>query len=191
MEAGGQFVLILFMLSSFYMYLLYFRPNEYRNRMHVIFMLLLIVLFVGLTALTVHLDLYNVYIIPFTIVTILIRTFIDSRTALFASIITIILSSLMVPFPFEFIVLQISATMVSIFMLKELSERSQLIRSSFFILFTYSFVYLGFVMYQEGNVTEGNWVMLIYFLINFILIMFSYSLIYLVEKSFSSSRGLR
>ena len=186
----GQFVLILFMLSSFYMYLLYFRPHEWRNRMHVIFMLLLIVLFVGLTALTVHLDLYNVYIIPFTIVTILIRTFIDSRTALFASIITIILSSLMVPFPFEFIVLQISATMVSIFMLKELSERSQLIRSSFFILFTYSFVYLGLVMYQEGNVTEGNWVMLIYFLINFILIMFSYSLIYLVEKSFGFISGV-
>lgn len=186
----GQFVLILFMLSSFYMYLLYFRPHEWRNRMHVIFMLLLIVLFVGLTALTIHLDLYNVYIIPFTIATILIRTFIDSRTALFASIITIILSSLMVPFPFEFIVLQISATMVSIFMLKELSERSQLIRSSFFILFTYSFVYLGFVMYQEGNVTEGNWVMLIYFLINFILIMFSYSLIYLVEKSFGFISGV-
>ncbi|HHX31880.1 MAG TPA: HDIG domain-containing protein [Bacteroidales bacterium] len=186
----GQFVLILFMLSSFYLYLLYFRPHEWRNRMHVIFMLLLIVLFVGLTALTVHLDLFNVYIIPFTIVTILIRTFIDSRTALFASLITIILSSLMVQFPFEFIVLQISATMVSIFMLKELSERSQLIRSSFFILFTYSFVYLGLVMYQEGNVAEANWVMLIYFLINFILIMFSYSLIYLVEKSFGFISGV-
>lgn len=186
----GQFILILFMLASFYMYLLYFRPHEYRNRMHVIFMLLLIVLFVGLTALTVRLDLYNVYIIPFTIVTILIRTFIDSRTALFASLTTIILSALMVPLPFEFIVIQISATMVSIFMLKELSERSQLIRSSFFILFTYSLVYLGLVMYQEGNVTEANWVMLIYFLINFILIMFSYSLIYLVEKSFGFISGV-
>ena len=186
----GQFVLIMFMLASFYMYLLYFRPNEYRNRMHVIFMLMLIVLFVGLTALTVHLDLFNVYIIPFTIVTILIRTFIDSRTALFASLITIILSALMVQFPFEFIVLQISATMVSIFMLKELSERSQLIRSSFFILFTYSLVYLGLVMYQEGNVTQANWVMLIYFLMNFILIMFSYSLIYLVEKSFGFISGV-
>src|SRR5690554_2614006 len=186
----GQFVLILFMLTSFYMYLLFFRPNEYRNRMHVIFMLSLIVIFVGLTALTVRLDLFNVYIIPFTIVTILIRTFIDSRTSLFASLITIILSALMVPFSFEFVVLEISATMVSIFMLKELSERSQLIRSSFFILFTYTLVYLGLVMYQEGNVNEANWVMLIFFLINFILIMFSYSLIYLVEKLFGFISGV-
>ncbi|MDD4777775.1 MAG: HDIG domain-containing protein [Fermentimonas sp.] len=186
----GQFILVLFMFLSFYMYLLFFRPSEYRNRKHVVFMLLLIVIFVGLTALTVRFDLFSVYIIPFTILTILIRTFIDSRTALFASIITIILSALMVPYSFEFVVLEISATMVSIFMLKELSERSQLIRSSFFILFTYSVVYLGLVMYHEGSAAVADWLMFIYFLINFIFIMFSYSLVYLVEKSFGFISGV-
>lgn len=186
----GLLLLILFMLGSFYMYLLYFRPAEFRNRQHVVFMLLMIVTFVTLTAITVRLELFSVYIIPFTIVTILIRTFIDSRTALFASLITIILSALMVPYSFEFLLIQISATMVSIFMLKELTERSQLLRSSFFILFTYALVYLGLVMYQEGNVNNANWVMLIYFLINFIFILFSYTLIYLVEKSFGFISGV-
>jgi putative nucleotidyltransferase with HDIG domain len=186
----GQFILVLFMFLSFYMYLLYFRPSEYRNRKHVVFMLLLIFIFVALTALTVRFDLFSVYIIPYTILTILIRTFIDSRTALFASLVTIILSALMVPYSFEFVVLEISATMVSIFMLKELSERSQLIRSSFFILFTYSAVYVGLIMYNEGNVTDLEWVMFIYFLINFIFIMFSYSLVYLVEKSFGFISGV-
>jgi putative nucleotidyltransferase with HDIG domain len=178
------------MFGSFYMYLLFFRPNEYRNRKHVLFMLLLIVIFLLLTAVTIRFDLFNVFIIPYAIVTILIRTFIDSRTALFASLITIILSSLMVPFPFEFIVIQISVAMASIFMLKELSERSQLIRSSFFILLTYILVYLGLTLYQEGSINEANWVMLIYFLINFIFIMFSYSLVYLVEQSFGFISGV-
>ncbi len=100
------------------------------------------------------------------------------------------LSALMVPLPFEFIVLQISATMVSIFMLKELSERSQLIRSSIFILLTYIVVYLGLVMYQEANVKDADWITLIHFLINFIFIMFSYSLVYLVEKSFGFISGV-
>ncbi len=186
----GQLLLILFMFASFYMYLLYFRPTEYRNRKHVIFMVLLIVIFVTLTAITIQFDLFSVYIIPFTIVTILVRTFIDSRTALYASLITVVLSALMVPYPFEFFLLQISASMVSIFMLKELSERSQLIRSSFFILFTYTVVYIGFVMYQEGSVKDTNWVMLVYFLINFIFILFSYSLIYLVERSFGFISGV-
>ncbi len=186
----GQFMLITIMFSSFYLYLLLFRPLEYRNRKHVLFMLLLIVIFLLLTAITVRFDLFSVYIIPYAILTILIRTFIDSRTALFASLITIMLSSLMVPFPFEFVVIQVAVSMVSIFMLKELSERSQLIRSSFFILLSYILIYLGLIMYQEGSLKEGDWLMLVYFVINFIFIMFSYSLVYLVEKSFGFISGV-
>ncbi len=186
----GQFMLISFMLGSFYIFLLYFRPAEYRNRKHVTFMVLLISFFTLLTAVTIRFELFSIYIIPYAIVTILIRTFIDSRTALFASLTTIIMSALMVSFPFEFIVIQIAAAMVSIFMLKELSERSQLIKSSFFILLTYILVYIGLELYQEGNIKEINWVILVYFLINFIFIMFSYSLVYLVEKSFGFISGV-
>lgn len=187
----GQALLVLIMMGSFYLYLLFFRPHEYRNRQHVMFMLLLIVTFVVLTALSVKVsDVFNVYIIPYAIVTILIRTFIDSRTALFASLITIILSGLMLPFLFEFIVIQITVSMISIFMLKELTERSQLIRSSFFILLTYSLTYVGLVLHMEGDINGIDWYMFLYFLINFIFIMFSYSLVYLIEKSFGFISGV-
>ncbi|MEA4949347.1 MAG: HDIG domain-containing protein [Petrimonas sp.] len=186
----GQLLLVTLLFGAFYAYLLFFRPHEYRNRQHVMFMLLLITSFVALTAITSQLDLFNVYIIPYAIVTILIRTFIDSRTALFASLITIILSSLMVPFPFEFVVIQIAVAMVSIFMLKELSERYQLIRSSFFILLAYSLMYIGLVMHQEGNINKIDPVIFLYFFINFIFILFSYSLVYLIEKSFGFISGV-
>lgn len=186
----GQVLLITMMFSSFYLYLLFFRPQEYRNRQHVTFMLLLITAFVALSAITVHLGLFNVYIIPYAIVTILVRTFIDSRTALFASLITIILSALMVPFPFEFIVIQLTVAITSVFMLKELTERSQLIRSSFFILLTYSLTYIGLVLHQEGDISSIDWVNIIYFVINFIFILFSYSLVYVIEKSFGFISGV-
>lgn len=187
----GQSLMVLIMMGSFYLYLLFFRPHEYRNRQHVLFMLLLIITFVVLTALSVKVfDVFNVYIIPYAIVTILIRTFIDSRTALFASLITIILSGLMLPFLFEFIVIQTTVSMISIFMLKELSERSQLIRSSFFILLTYSLAYVGLVLHMEGDIGSVDWYMFLYFLINFIFIMFSYSLVYLIEKSFGFISGV-
>jgi len=187
----GQLLLVVLLFGAFYAYLLFFRPHEYRNRKHVTFMVLLVTSFVALTAITTsQLDLFNVYIIPYAIVTILIRTFIDSRTALFASLITIILSSLMVPFPFEFIVIQIAVAMVSVFMLKELSERYQLIRSSFFILIAYSLMYIGLVMHQEGNINKIDPIIFIYFFINFIFILFSYSLVYLIEKSFGFISGV-
>ena len=186
----GQLLLVILLFGAFYAYLLFFRPHEYRNRKHVTFMVLLVTSFVALTAITCQLNLFNVYIIPYAIVTILIRTFIDSRTALFASLITIILSSLMVTFPFEFIVIQIAVAMVSVFMLKELSERYQLIRSSFFILIAYSLMYIGLVMHQEGNINKIDPVIFIYFFINFIFILFSYSLVYLIEKSFGFISGV-
>lgn len=187
----GQVILVLVLMGSFYLFLLFFRPNEYKNRQHVMFMLLLIVTFVTLTAISVRFtDAFNVYIIPYAIVTILIRTFIDSRTALFASLITIILSGLMLPFLFEFIVIQITVSMTSVFMLKELTERSQLIRSSFFILLTYSLVYTGLTLHMERDISRIDWYMFLYFLINFIFIMFSYSLVYLIEKSFGFISGV-
>lgn len=186
----GQFLLVASMFAAFYMYLLFFRPLEYRNRKHVMFMVTLIASFVLLTAITVRFNLFSVYIIPYAIVTILIRTFIDSRTALFASLVTIVLSSLMVPFPFEFIVTQVAVAMICVFMLKELSERSQLIQSSFFILLTYLLMYVGISLYQEGNINQIDWRVLLYFFINFIFIMFTYSLVYVVEKMFGFISGV-
>lgn len=186
----GEFLLIALLMGSFYMFLLFFRIEEYRNRKHVTFMVLVITTFVVLTAVNVKYNLFNVYIIPYAIVTILIRTFIDSRTALNASLITILLCALMVSNTFEFILLQVAITMICIFNLKELTERSQLIRSSFIILLAYVLVYAALVLAQEGDITMISWEYLIYFFINFIFITFSYLLVYMVEKSFGFISGV-
>ena len=186
----GEFMLVSILMGSFFMYLRFFRINEYRNRKHVTFMVLLITFFVILTAINVSYNFFNVYIIPFAIVTILIRTFIDSRTALFGSLITVLICTLMVSFAFEFMILQMTIIMICIFNLKELTERSQLIRSSFIILGSYVVVYVALVLAQEGDVTKISWETLIYFLINFIFITFSYLLVYMVEKSFGFISGV-
>lgn len=186
----GEFFLIATLLGAFYTYLLFFRKKEATNKEHITFMVLIITIFVILTAISVKYTLFNVYMIPFTIVTILIRTFIDSRTALNASLVTILLSSLMVPLPLEFIILQVPITMICIFNLKELTERSQLIRSSFIILFSYILVYVSFVLSQDGDINSVNWDYLGYFLINFIFITFSYLLVYMVERTFGFISGV-
>jgi putative nucleotidyltransferase with HDIG domain len=96
----------------------------------------------------------------------------------------------MVSFAFEFMILQMTIIMICIFNLKELTERSQLIRSSFIILGSYIIVYIGLVLAQEGDITKISWETLIYFLINFIFITFSYLLVYMVEKSFGFISGV-
>lgn len=181
---GGQFVLVFGIMLCFGLYLWSFRPEMFNNKKSVIFMLLCIFTCCIFTEIGITYGLLNVYILPYAIVPIVIRTFFDSRTALFTHITGVLICSLMVPFPHEFLLLQIIAGMVVTFSLKDLSQRSQLIRCAFFIFLSYTIVYLALCMYQDTDFTKINWMMLLYFGINFILLMFAYVLVYMLEKMF-------
>ena len=194
----GESLLVFAFVLSFMIYLRSFRPREYDNRKNVSFMLLMIVFFCALTGVAVDYSLFNVYIIPYAIPTIMIRTFIDSRTAMTSHLVMALICSFMVPFPAEFLTLQLAVGFVCIFSLKDLSERSQLIRSSFFILLTYVVVYVGYLLILEAgfmqnkgqNGTQAQWLMLLYFSINFIFVMFAYLLVYICEKVFGFISGV-
>ncbi len=180
----GIVILVTGLLACFMFYLYFFRSNIYHRRKHVIFMLSLIAGFTLLTELSVKFAMFNVYVIPFAIIPLTIRTFFDSRTAQMTHIITVLMCSLMVPFPFEFIILQFMTCMMVIFILKDLTKRSQLIQCSFYVLLVYAIVYIGLVMVQEGDWSKINWRMFTYFGINFVFLMFTYALIYIIEKLF-------
>lgn len=181
---AGQFVLVLGAMFCFWLYLWSFRPKIIRNQRNVIFLLLCIFVSCMLTELCIRYALFNIYILPYAIVPIVVRTFFDSRTALFTHLVISIICSLMAPFPHEFLLLQIITGMVVTFSLRELSERSQLIRCAFFIFLSFTVAYLSLNLYQEADFKKINWLMLLYFGINFILCTFSYILVYMLEKAF-------
>lgn len=180
----GEFLLTFGLLFCYWYYLYSFRIHILRNKKNVFFLLCCIFCSTILTEFCVSYDLLNVYILPYAIIPIVVRTFFDSRTALFTHLVTVLLCSLMVPIPHEFLMLQVVAGMVVTFSLRELSQRSQLIRCVFFIFLTYALTYLGMVFYQEGDLKKIHWVMMLYFGINFIFLMFSYLLVYMLEKVF-------
>ena len=68
--------------------------------------------------------------------------------------------------------------------MRNLSERSQLIRCAFFIFLSYAICYTSLTLFQEANLNKINWMMMLYFGINFILVMFTYILVYMLEKTF-------
>lgn len=180
----GQVILVLGIIFCFWMYLWSFRPRVLYSRKNTVFLLSCIVVGVLLTEFCVRYNLFNVYIIPYAIIPIVVRTFFDSRTALFTHLTVVLISSLMVPYPHEFLLLQIIAGMVVNFSLRELSERSQLFRCSFFIFLSYCICYVSMAIYMDSDFGKVNWLMLLYFGINFILLMFSYILVYMLEKIF-------
>lgn len=180
----GQLLIVVGLMFCFGFYLYLFRSNYFFNKRNLGFLLLSMVVSCVLTGLTVSYNLFNVYIIPYAILPIVVRTFFDSRTAIFTHTVAMLVCSIMVPFSYEFLVMQLVAGMIVIFSLKELSQRSHLIRSTFFIFLTYAIVYTSLVLYQDADIAKINWKMFLYFGINFVLLMFSYVLVYILEKSF-------
>ncbi|MDR2679232.1 MAG: HDIG domain-containing protein [Tannerella sp.] len=180
----GQLVLIFGIMACFGLYIATFNSRIFLKRKDLIFILLCILVSCILSEMCVKYNFMNIYIIPFAIIPIVIRTFFDSHTALFTHLITVAICSLTALFPYEFLLLQILTCIVVIFSLKDLSQRSQLIKCAIFVFLSYVVFYLSLVVYQEGDFSKINWMMMLYFSINFILLSFSYMLIYVLEKLF-------
>lgn len=179
---AGQIILVFGIIFCYWLYLWSFRIKFMHNRRNAFFLICCIFVLVFLTEICVTYSIFNIYIIPYAIVPIVVRTFFDSRTALFTHLIAVLISSIMAPFPHEFLILQIIAGMVVTFSLRELSERSQLMRCSFFVFLSYSLSYLGLGLYQDADLNKIHWVMMLYFGINLILLMFTYVLVYMLER---------
>ena len=180
----GISILVVALMTSFFLFLFYFRKDIYNQTKDVIFLLSTLSSFVFLTEICISYNLFNIYIIPYAMIPITVRTFFDSRTAHVTHISSVFICSLMLPLPFEFILTQFLVCMIVIFVLKDLTQRSDLIRCAFYIFLTYFVVYLGLLLFREGDLSKIDWLMLLYFGINFLFVMFTYPLIYIIEKVF-------
>ena len=123
------------------------------------------------------------YIIPFTILPIMMVVFYDARTALFVHIIEILLCISLSTFAMEFIFIEFIAGVASIFSLQELSKRSQLIKTAAYVFLAYTFSYIAIELMTAGSITSFSWKLIGFFMINAVLTSFAYILIFLLEKA--------
>jgi putative nucleotidyltransferase with HDIG domain len=80
--------------------------------------------------------------------------------------------------------MQVIVCWVALYVLKDLSKRSELIKSALWIFGAYLLVYFGLLLFQEGNFSKINERMLVYFGINFLFVLFIYPSIFILEKIF-------
>lgn len=185
----GELVMLSLLLMSLMVYLKFYRLHEYNNRKNIIFILIMVGIFPIITGIMADTKMFSLmYLAPFAIPTILIRTFIDSRTAMTTHMITVLICALMLPLAqmAQFIVIQVMIGYMCIFSLRNLSERSQLVYCSILILLTYVITYTAWVLCTEGDpsLLIENGRMYIYFCINFVFVSFAYLLVYMCERVF-------
>lgn len=182
---GGQILFIGILMLCFMLYMELFRKDYYERKGSMPLLFSLIMFYCIVTALMISNNLFSIYIIPYAMLPIITRIFLDSRTAFITHVITILACSITLRYPHEFILLQLTAGLVAIYSLRELSQRSQLFRTAILVIVTYIVLYFSFELITENDLSKLNRSMYIYFVINGILLLFTYPLLFLLEKIFS------
>jgi membrane-associated HD superfamily phosphohydrolase len=180
----GKLIFILFTLFLIFIFLYNFRREVLRDIVKTAFILFLIVFMVFVARAYENLEKKWFYIIPFTILPIILRTFFDERVAVFIHVFTTLIIGIIAPNGYEFIVLNIFAGIVAIFSLTNLYRRSRFFLSALMVVLTYCLIYLGLHLIREGSFENLNLDYFTSFGINGVLILISFLLIYVFEKTF-------
>ncbi len=180
----GRLILVISCYLMLYLFLYNFRFEVLDSTHKTFFIILIILLFFVITRLVTYVPNDAVYLIPFAIVPVVIRTFYDSRLALFVHLVSIMLVAFIVPNSFEFIFMSFIAGVVAIFSLTTIYRRSKLFFTAIMVFLAYSVVYFGIGILQEGSFANMKWSNYMWFAGNGILLMLSYPLIFIFEKTF-------
>lgn len=180
----GQTASVLVILSLLYFYLKLFRRDYLRSPHTIMLLYSLITFFPIVTYLMMEHHFYSVYLVPYTIVPIFARIFMDSRTAFVALITSSLLSALSLHSPFEFMLWQMVTGLTAIYTLRELTERSQLLRTVTAVVAAGLVVSICYDMSQGLNWEAFDRSRAVYIVIGGGLMLFAYPLMYLVERLF-------
>jgi putative nucleotidyltransferase with HDIG domain len=181
---AGRIIIISTFLVLMFLYLLFYRRELFDHKRKLSFIILMIVLTVFLAGFATKVKVLNIYMVPLTILPILVRIFFDSRTAIFSLMVTTLLIGYFAPNSYEYIILQMIAGIIAVFTLNKLHKRSHLVISALAVFLAYSVVYIAMAMIQEGSLETINWKVIEWFGISSFFIFITYPLIYIFEKIF-------
>ena len=180
----GQFLFVGMMMTVLMFYFHNYAPEIYGNMRSILFVVCLVTVFVLLSMVTDHFLNQGLYIMPMMIVPILMLVFFDGRSALLVSIVTTLLCAGMAAFAMEYIFLQFAASCAAIMSLRELSRRSQLLRTSFVVLAVYLVSYVALELLFNGSFEGFSWHLVLFLVINSALTSMAYILMSAIERMF-------
>ena len=180
----GQAVFVFIILLIFVLYLFLFRSDYLYSARSLLLFCFLLTLFPIATSLVEYSTPQSAYLIPYAMAPIFIRVFMDARTSFIANVVMILLCAISVREPFEFVLVQFLAGSIAIFSVKELSSRSQIFRAA--VQVTLGALVFMFAYDISHGLTwktfDASWYICIF--INGILLLFTYPLMYIIERVF-------
>lgn len=180
----GQVIYVTILVMLFTMYIALFRKDYFDKPRSIMMLYVMITLFPIAVAMMIEHNWFNVYIVPFAMAAIFARMFMDSRTAFVTQLTIVLICAAAVKYQYEFIIIQLVSGLVAIYSLRELSSRAQVIKTAALVTVSCCAVYLALQMMQETDVLKLDSKMYTHFAVNGVLLLLSYPLMYLIEKTF-------
>ena len=180
----GQILYVTILMLCFTLYLSLYRKDYFEKPRSITMLYALIILFALLTSLFIRNTFVHVYILPYAMVPIFIRVFMDSRTAFMTHTVMVLICAVMLQHPFEFTVIELVAGLASITSLRELSQRSQLFKTAIIVTIACLAVNLAFDWTRNDTLAQIDYSTYNFLIVNGITLLFAYPLLYLMEKTF-------
>ena len=182
----GNTVYVFILVLLFTMYLGLFRRDYFEKMRNIAMLYVLITIFPVLVSLMIEHTYFNfsVYILPFAFVPIFIRVFMDSRTAFLTHITMVLICASALRYQFDFIIIQTVAGLVAIYSLREMSSRAQVFRTALWVFLATCITYLTLKLMESSEEFNFESSMYYHFLINGVLLLLAYPMMFLVEKTF-------
>lgn len=180
----GQVIFVTLMVFLFTMYLGLFRRDYFNKPRSIAMLYTLMTLFPVVVSLMMRHNFLSVYMLPFAMVPIFVRVFMDSRTAFVCHVTMILICTTAVRYQYEFIIIQLVAGLIAIYSLRELTRRAQVFKTAILVGIGSTFVYLALQLMQDNDFSSMDHDMYYHFVVNAVLLLIAYPMMYIIEKMF-------
>ena len=186
---GAFFVvsILLFILFSF----LYIYRNKYYEDYRLLFLIsILIYTIIFFSWIIINYQL-PVYIIPISMISILLTVLLDTTIALITSTILILLVSLLIGNDLDFAIVQFFTAFVAILSVRKLRKRRQIIATMISLVLCSMFVFFSVMLFKGIDFLDYNYSVVGYLaLASFLSPILSFGLVQLFESSFGITTDL-
>ncbi|SHN03751.1 HD family phosphohydrolase [Polaribacter sp. KT 15] len=180
----GYTILVALALLMLLLFLQRNRIEIFNNNNKVTFIFFNVFSMIFIQTLVINYNSDYLYVVPLSVLPIILKAFFDARLGLFTHVLTVLLLGYVVPNSFEFIYLHIIAGIVTILSVSELYKRANLFISVAQITGIYMITYFAFSIIKEGNASQINLDYFMLFAVNGLLSFLAIILIYIYEKVF-------